>query len=98
VSQAWETKLILKWEEGDIRAWLEKKGWAEHIVALKVSDGEVLASRKVERLAKAVGDEGVAEDLFTAVGLVLKDHKRKFKIDDAKFADIMEARGTCALY
>ena len=92
-SQVWETKCILKWEEGDIRAWLEKKRWSEHIGSLKLFDGEVLAARSLERLAKAVQDEQVAKGLFTAVGLVLKKHKRRFDIDAEDVADIMEARG-----
>jgi hypothetical protein len=93
-SQVWETKCILKWDKGDILAWLEKKGWSEHISSLKLSDGEVLAARSLERLVRAVKEEEVALDLFTAVGLVLNDHNRKFDIDTAKFADIIEARGT----
>jgi hypothetical protein len=93
-SQVWETKCILKWEKGDICAWLEKKQWLEHIGSLKLSDGENLAARTRERLVKAVGDEHVADDLFTAVGLVLRKHNRRFDIDADDFADIMEARGT----
>ena len=93
-SQVWETKCILEWDKDDICAWLEKKQWLEHIGSLKLSDGEVLAARSLERLAKAVQDEQVAKGLFTAVGLVLKKHKRRFDIDADEFADIMEARGT----
>ena len=84
----------MKWEKGDIDAWLEYQGWSEHASSLKVFRGNVLAARTRERLVKAVGDEYVTEDLFTEVGLVLQDHYRRFDIDAEKFADIMEARGT----
>jgi hypothetical protein len=93
-SQVWETKCILKWKEGDIYAWLEYQGWSEHTSSLKVFRGNVLAARTRERLVKAVKDDVVAEDLFTAVGLVLQDHNRRFDIDAANFADIVASRGT----
>ena len=93
MSQVWETKCILEWEKGDIHAWLKKKGWAEHIGALKVSDGEVLASRKFERLAKAVGDDD-AEDVFTAVGRILEKHHDDNRwIEDSDFKRVMRDRG-----
>ena len=94
VSQVWERKCILEWSKAEIDAWLEKKGWAEHIVALKVSDGEVLASRKFQRLAKAVGEDD-AEDIFTAVGLVL-DRQRGMLLPDDEFIRLMAARGECS--
>jgi hypothetical protein len=56
--------------------------------------GNVLAARSFERLRKAVEDEQVAVDMFSAVGLVLKDHGRKFHIDKDKLADILAERGT----
>jgi hypothetical protein len=62
--------------------------------SLKLFRGNVLAARSLERLRKAVEDEQVAVDMFTAVGLVLKDHGRKFHIDKDKLADILAERGT----
>ena len=93
-SQVWETKCILEWDKDDICAWLEKKQWLEHIGSLKLSDGEVLAMRSLERLVKAVKDEEVAKDLFSAVGIILRDHGRKFHIDKYKLVDILAERGT----
>ena len=92
-SQVWETKCILEWDKDDICAWLEKKRWPEHIGSLKLSDGENLAARTLVELREVVQDEQVAKGLFTAVGLVLKKHKRTFNIDAEDVADIMEARG-----
>jgi len=93
-SQVWETKCVLKWETGDIDAWLEYHGWSEHTSSLKAFRGNVLAARSLERLVKAVKDEEVAEDMFTEVGLVLRDHNRRFDIDAANFAGIVASRGT----
>ena len=92
-SQVWETKCILKWEKGNIHAWLEYQGWSEHASSLKVFRGNVLAACTLEELREVVQDEQVAKGLFTAVGLVLKKHKRTFNIDAEDVADIMEARG-----
>ena len=94
-SQVWETKCILKWKKPDIDAWLTEMGWAKHIDALNVMNCEVLALRKFERLAKAVGDEDVAADLFTAVGLVL-DQQRGGLLPVDEFNRLMAARGECS--
>jgi hypothetical protein len=91
----------LEWGKDDVREWLgfvEEGEWLQYFDAIRNPTGRTLAARSLERLAKPVGDETVAADLFTAVGLVLKEHKRRFEINDATFADIMEARGTCPLY
>ena len=93
-SQVWETKCILEWDKDDICAWLEYQGWSEHASSLKVFRGNVLAACTLEELREVVQDEQVAKGLFTAVGLVLKKHKRTFNIDADDVSDIMEARGT----
>ena len=64
---------------------------------LESPKGSTLAGRKLERLKRDTGNEGIAEDIFDAITRILKKHIRTFGSDEilAQLYDIMDQRGEC---
>eukprot|EP00038_Savillea_parva_P005379 m.152820 g.152820 ORF g.152820 m.152820 type:complete len:492 (-) comp11704_c3_seq67:197-1672(-) len=87
---------IVSMSKEDVRAWLQLKcddEESQFFKSMRSPRGEILATRTRDRFKSDIGDDGIAEDIFTQVTINLETYGSD-TIAPKMFAAVMKTRGT----
>ena len=86
---------IVSMSKEDVRAWLQLKcddEESQFFKSMRSPRGEILATRTRDRFKSDIGDDGIAEDIFTQVTINLETYGSD-TITPKMFAAVMKTRG-----